>query len=191
MKIFLFIPILLVLVITPAFGALSDATGLVNHLDIETSGHTFEINTVANYDIPDFDFDKDKKRLTLYIDSRLENNLGEIIIPQNLLGGNFTFYLNDQEFFPEIKSNDKISFVTLNFTGSGNNKLEIFGTTYLNGLTERDEIELKEPDSVREALQKGETFDDSLGWWALAGSLIVIAAYVIMKIKKKKITKTE
>ena len=131
----LLIPILLVLIITPAFGALSDATGLVNRLDIETSGHTFEIKTVANYDIQDFDFDKDKKRLTLYLDSRLENNLGEIIIPHILLSGNFTFYLNDQEFFPNIKSNDKISFITLNFTGSGNNKLEIFGTTYLNGLT--------------------------------------------------------
>ncbi|MBA4718884.1 MAG: hypothetical protein HRO68_07260 [Nitrosopumilus sp.] len=186
MKIFLFIPILLLLIVTPAFGALSDATGLVNRLDVETSGYTFEINTVANFDIQGFDFDKDKKRLTLYINSGLENNLGEIIIPQNLLGGNFTFYLNDQEFFPEIKSNDKISFVTLNFTGSGNNKLELFGTTYLDGLTERDEIELKEPDFVREALQKGETFDDSFGWWALAGSLVVITVYVVMKIKKKK-----
>ena len=181
MKISLFIPILLVLVITPAFGALSDATGLVNRLDIETSGHTFEIETIANYDILDFDFDKDKKKLTLYIDSRLENNLGEIIIPQNLLGGNFTFYLNDQEFFPKIKSNDKISFVTLNFTGSGNNKLEIFGTIYLNGLTERDEI-----DYVSNALQKEETLDDSLGWWVLAGLLVIIAVYVTMKIKKRK-----
>ena len=179
MKILLFIPILLLLIFTPAFGqSLSDATGLVNRLDIETSGHTFEIKTVANFDIQDFDFDKDEKRLTLYIDSGLENNLGEIIIPQNLLGGNFTFYLNDQEFFPNIKSNDKISFVTLNFTGSGNNKIEIFGTTYLNGLTERD--------FISEAIQKGETFNDSLGWWALAGFLVIIAAYITMKIKKRK-----
>ena len=181
MKISLFIPILLVLIVTPAFGALSDATGLVNRLDIETSGYTFEIETVANYDIQDFDFDKDEKRLTLYIDSRLENNLGEIIIPHNLLSGNFTFYLNDQEFFPKIKSNEKISFITLNFTGSGNNKLEIFGTTYLNNLTERDEI-----DYVSNALQKGETLDDSLGWWTLAGLLVIIAAYITMKIKKRK-----
>ena len=178
MKISLFISILLLLIVTPAFGALSDATGLVNRLDIETSGHTFEIETVANFDVQDFDFDKDEKRLTLYIDSGLENNLGEIIIPQNLLGGNFTFYLNDQEFFPNIKSNDKISFVTLNFTGSGNNKIEIFGTIYLNGLTERD--------FISEAIQKGETFDDSLGWWALAGFLVIIAAYITMKIKKRK-----
>ena len=171
--------------ITPAFGqSFSDATGLLNRIDIETSGHTFEVETVANFNIQDFDFNKDMKRLTLYIDSGLENNLGEVIIPQTLLGGNFTFYLNDQEFFPKIRSNEKISFVTLNFTGSGSNTLEIFGTTYLNGLTESDEIESQET-HIKNALQKGETFDD-LGWWAVAGFLAIVAAYVIMKIKKRK-----
>ena len=182
MKLSLFIPLLLLLIVNPAFGALSDATGLLNRLDIETSGHTFEVETVANFDVQDFNFDKDKKRLTLYIDSGLENNLGEVLIPQNLLGGNFTFYLNDQEFFPKIKSNEKISFITLNFTGSGNNELEIFGTTYLDGLTDRDEIY----QNIRAAIQKGETFDDSLGWWALAGFLAIVVAYVIMKIRKRK-----
>jgi len=138
LKLSLFIPLLLLLIANPAFGALSDATGLINRLDIETSGHVFEVETVANFDVQDFNFDKDKKRLTLYIDSGLENNLGEVLIPQNLLGGNFTFYLNDQEFFPKIRSNEKISFITLNFTGSGSNTIEIFGTTYLNDLTEAE-----------------------------------------------------
>ena len=50
------------------------------------------------------------------------------------MSGNFTFYLNGEEYFPKVKSNDRISFVSLNFTGSGENKLEIFGTTYLSGL---------------------------------------------------------
>ena len=181
MKISLFIPILLVLIVTPAFGALSDATGLVNRLDVDAGGYTLEVKVVSNFNVIDHEFDKDEKRLTIFIDSGLENNLGEIIIPKLLLDGNFTFYLNDQEFFPKIKSNEKISFVTLNFTGSGNNKLEIFGTTYLNSLTERDEI-----DYVFDALQKGETLDDSLGWLTLAGLLVIIAAYITMKIKKRK-----
>ena len=43
---------------------------------------------------------------------------------------------NNQEYLPQINSNEKISFITLNFTGSGENKLEIVGTTYLSGLTE-------------------------------------------------------
>ena len=133
--------LLLLLVVTPAFGELlSDKTGLVNRLDIKTDGYTFEVETVANFDIQDFNFDKDQKRLTLNISSNLENNLGEILIPQNLLSGNFTFYLNGHEYFPKIKSNDRISFITLNFTGSGNNKMDIVGTRYLHGLNETSDV---------------------------------------------------
>ena len=136
MKIFLVVSIALFFVITPVFGALSDSTGLVNRLDIQTGGHSFEVETVSNFEISNFEFDKDEKRLTLHIVSGLENNLGEVIIPQNLLGGNMTFYLNEQEYLPQINSNEKISFITLNFTGSGDNKLDIIATTYLAGLTE-------------------------------------------------------
>jgi len=167
---------------TPVYGQfLSDATGLANQLDVQIGEHTFEVETVSNFDIPNFEFDGDEKKLTLYISSGLENNLGELVIPHDLLGRNLTFYLNDQKYFPKINSNEKISFVTLNFTGSGNNTLEIFGTTNLLGLTEKDELEQEDLSS----LQQGETFDDSLGWLALAGSLIVVAAFIVMKIKKR------
>jgi hypothetical protein len=128
LKIFLFVPFLFLLIFTPAFGALSDKTGLVNLFDVETSGYTFEIKTVANFDVTNHEFDKDEKRLTIFINSGLENNLGEIIIPTRLLSGNFTFYLNDVSHNPIIKSNDKISFITLNFTGIGNNKIDIIAT---------------------------------------------------------------
>ena len=167
---------------TPAYGQLlSDATGLANKLDVQIGEHTFEVETVSNFDIPDFEFDGDEKKLTLYISSGLENNLGEIIIPHDLLGGNLTFYLNDQEYFPKINSNEKISFVTLNFTGSGDNTLEIFGTTNLFDLTEKDEVKQKDSSS----LQQDETFEDSLVWLALIGFLIVAAAFTVMKIKKR------
>jgi hypothetical protein len=53
----LLLPSLLVLVFTPAFGAISDATGLVNRFDIETSGHAFEVTTTSNFDVPEIDFD--------------------------------------------------------------------------------------------------------------------------------------
>ena len=100
MKILFLLLFAILFVATPAYAQLlSDATGLAKTLDIETGGHTFEIETISNFDIKDFDFDKDEKKLTLYIVSGLENNLGEIIVPQNFLSGNFTFNLNDQEFF--------------------------------------------------------------------------------------------
>ena len=137
MKSKLFISFLLLLVVTPAFGQLlSDATGLVNRLDVKTGGYAFEVQTVANFDIRDFEFDEEQKRLTLYVSSSLENNLGEVYMPQTLLSGNFTFYINGQEYFPTVKLNDNISFITLNFTGSGDNKIEIIGTDYLQGLNQ-------------------------------------------------------
>ena len=179
MKIIFLASIALLFVITPVYGQLlSDATGLVNRLDIQTDLHSFEIETVSNFDIPDFEFDKDEKKLTLYITSGLENNLGELMIPQNLLGGNLTFYINDKEYFPQIKTNEKISFVTLNFTGSGDNKLDVFGTTYLSGLSEN--VDEKPTSEFREST------DYSLELIVLAGSLVVVAAFVVLMMKKRK-----
>ncbi len=164
---------------TPVYGQLlSDATGLVNRLDIQTDLHSFEVETVSNFDIPDFEFDKDEKKLTLYITSGLENNLGEMMIPRNLLGGNLTFYLNGEEYFPKINANEKISFVTLNFTGSGDNKLDVFGTTYLSGLSENA--------GEKSTLEFRESPDYSLELIALAGSLVAVAAFVVLMMKKRK-----
>lgn len=176
MKIAFLIPLVLFSVVIPAYAeTLSDATGLVYRLDVDTGGHSFEIKTVSNFYISDYHFDEDKKSLTLYITSGLENNLSEILLPQNLLGGNFTFYLNDQEYFPHVKSSESISFITLNFTGSGDNKLEIIGSTYLDGLTEE----------VSPSIQDEENLDSSVIWIVVVGSLIVVAAIVIVIIKKK------
>ena len=133
---------MLLLVFTPAFGGtLSDATGLVNRFDIETGGYVFEIITTSNFDVKEVKFDENQKQLTFYIISSLENNLGEIIIPQNLLSGNFTFYLNDQEYYPKVKTDERIAFITLNFTGSGNNKVDVIATNHLENLDEMTEPE--------------------------------------------------
>jgi len=114
--------------------------GLLKNFDIETSGYTFEVKTVSNYDVLELEFDKDEKRLTIFIDSSLENNLGEIIIPQSLLSGNFTFYVNDIQYNQKILSNDRISFITLNFTGMGNNKIDIIATNTFAEVEEKPEI---------------------------------------------------
>lgn len=135
MKSILFV-LLLLLVITPAFAQLSDRTGLVNRLEVKTGGQSFEVQTVSNFDISNYEFDDTNKRLTLYITSGLENNLGEVYIPQTLLSGNFTFYINGEPYSPKVKINDQISFITLNFTGSGDSKIEIIGTDYLQRINQ-------------------------------------------------------
>ena len=102
-------------------------------------GSTKESATFNSEALKDFDkkmssyyeFDKDEKRITLFINSGLENNLAEIEIPKNLINGNFTFYLNEQEIFPKVLVNEQISFIVLEFPGSGTHKLDIIGTTYL------------------------------------------------------------
>ncbi|MFB5607356.1 MAG: hypothetical protein ACE5RG_04550 [Candidatus Nitrosomaritimum yanchengensis] len=180
MKIIFLASVALLFVITPVYGQLlSDATGLVNRLDIQTGGYSFEVETVSNFNIQDFEFDKDEKKLTLHINSGLENNLGELLIPQNLLGGNLTFYLNDQEYFPIVNTNEKISFVTLNFTGSGNNQLEIFGTTHFFGLTE-----IKESDPSITPLVDN---DDELIYILIIALLLIIGIIVIIfTVKRRK-----
>ena len=173
--------VVLFFALTPAHGLLSDATGLINRLDIQTGGHSFEVKVVSNFDIPDFEFDKDEKRLTLHITSGLENNLGEVLIPQGLLGGNFTFYLNDQEYFPLVNTNDKISFITLNFVGSGDHLLDIIGTIYLSGLADEDKIIEAAPLPPQNTYA---TADYSI-WIVLAVLLIIVAASVVMVIRKR------
>jgi hypothetical protein len=186
LKILFALSIALLFVVTPVYGGLlSDTTGLVNRLDVQTGGHTFEVKTTSNFDIPTFEFDKDEKKLTLHISSGLENNLGEVIIPQNLLGGNLTFYLNDQEYIPHVRINEKISFVTLNFTGVGDNTLDIVGTDYLSGLTDISESDLPSPNTIP---SRSAAFDEEFVNTLIIALLIIggIAGAIVFKVKRRK-----
>ena len=192
MKSLIIFSIVLLFVITPAYGQLlSDATGLINRIDIQTSGHDFEVVLTANFDLVDYSFDKNSKQLTLYLDSGLENNLGELVIPATLLNGDFTFYLNDQEFFPKIQSSEKVHFITLEFSGSGSNVLSISGTEYLIGL---DDVTLLENDSSEistdDFLPTDGKFDttpsdDNLIWLIVGGIVVAIVVVVAIKFVKK------
>ena len=191
MKILFFIILGLFFVVTPVYGQLlSDATGLVNRFDVQAGGHTFEVETVSNYSIKDFTFDEDQKHLTLYISSGLENNLGELIIPQNLLGGNFTFYLNDQEFFPKLHSDEKISFVTLNFTGSGDNKLDIFGTSSLSDMSVDKNIP-NQTSSATESKSSGDEIGGCLIATATFGSELAPQVQQLRELRDNTILSTE
>jgi len=137
LKLVLFVIIFISLLFTPsAFGQYFDRMGLVHHLPVETGGYIFQVESIANFDISDYEFSSDDKRLTIFISSNVQNNLGEIQIPKNLINGNFTFYLNDQEIFADVKTNEKISFITIEFPGNGTKKLDIIGTTYLPEFSE-------------------------------------------------------
>ena len=121
----------IIIVLPPAFGAISEKTGLKKEFTIETGGYDFEVETVANFEINDVKLNKDDKKLAFDITSGLENNLAEIQIPINLIDGDLTLFVNNEEIFPQIRKNDKISFIVLEFNGTGHNVLEIIGTTYM------------------------------------------------------------
>ena len=178
MKSIVFILVVLFFVVAPVSGqSLSDATGIINRLDVQTSGHLFEIKLTSNFDLTDYAFDKDEKEITLYFDSALENNLAELIIPKDLLSGNFIFYVNNQEFSPRVESNEKISFITLNFTGSGSNVVKIIGSEYLVGL---DPIISNDTLS----LDYEPVFDDYFVWIVLGSAFTVIVTCVVIIVRK-------
>jgi hypothetical protein len=185
--------VLLFFVITPIHGQLlSDATGLIHRMDIQTSGYDFEVVLTANFDLLDYDFDKNNKQLILYLDNGLENNLGEIIIPTTLLSGDLTFYLNDQEFFPKVQSDERVNFITMTFTALGNNVIKIIGTESLSGLDGVIPIENITSDSLdNDFLPSDEKSneilsDDYLIWLIVGGIVIVIAVFIVTKFLKNK-----
>ncbi len=119
-----------------AFGDLSDKTGLKKDFTIKTDGYQFNVVTTASFDIEGVKFNKDEKKLTLKTSSEIENNLAEIQIPLNLIDGDLTVFVNGTQTFPKILKNDKISFLTMEFSGKGVTNIEIIGTTYLPEFSE-------------------------------------------------------
>ena len=122
------------ILIPNAFGL--ESPGLKEVITIETSGYEFDVEIVGTFQVFDSDFSKDDKKMTLYLSTGLDNNLGEMQIPLNLINGNFTFFLDEKEIFPKVYQNDRISFITLEFEGKGDHVLEIIGTTYLPEFSE-------------------------------------------------------
>jgi len=177
--------VILIFAITPAYGQLSDATGLINRMNIQTSGHDFEVVLTSNFDLVDYKFDKNSKQITLYIDSGLKNNLGEIVIPSNLLNGNFTFHLNEQEFFPKIQSSERVHFITLEFSGVGSNVVSITGTEYLVGLDEITPIENNLENDFLPPDNQFDTVENYLIWLIVGGIVVVLVVFGVVKFVRK------
>ena len=141
---------LIVLSITIPFAdavPLSDKTGLKFTFPVKTDGHTFVVEATGNLDVTNFDFDKDKKSITLFVLSSLENNSLEISFPNALIGGNYSIFLDGTKFMPKLQEGSNTTFVTMDFSGIGYHKIQIFGTTYLDTFKIKDVIELEISDA--------------------------------------------
>ena len=133
MKVLLVLLLSLVIAVPSAFGLVlsEEGTGLKHTFIVQTGGYDFPVEATGNLDVKDLSFDKDMKTITLYLDSSLDYNLLEILIPKNLINGEFTFLLDNSEIFPRVNIDDNYSFITIEFEGTGKHTLDIIGTTYL------------------------------------------------------------
>jgi len=104
---------------------LSDKTGFKASFDVIVDGKEFAVETISNFDVRNLIFEDGK--IVLDIWSSIENNFGEMQIPQNITKGTLQFYLDGQKIDAKVLQNNRISFVTLEFAGNGTHTLEIIG----------------------------------------------------------------
>jgi len=135
--------LLIISIITPYADAipLSDKTGLKFTFPVKTDGHSFVVEATGNLDITNLNFDKEKKSITLFVLSSLETNSLEISFPNTLIGGDYTILLDDDEFIPKLQRGNDMTFITMDFSGTGKHKIEIFGTTSLDFFEIRDVVD--------------------------------------------------
>jgi hypothetical protein len=79
----------------------------------------------------------------LFVLSSIENNSLEVSFSNNLIGGDYSIFLDDEKFIPKLQAGSSATFVTMDFTGTGKHKIEIVGTTYLDVFEIKDVIDYK------------------------------------------------
>ena len=148
MKIVFILLLGLLIIIPSAFGVpIADKTGLKFKFPLNHGGNSFIIEGTANFDVKHLSFDDTNKQITLKIESSLEENLLEIVLPANLVGENLIFMImsvpnsitqasqlsDTLEIIPKtIHYSESNTFVTLEFNGMGTHYLTISGSTYQN-----------------------------------------------------------
>ena len=106
--------------------------GFVNRYMINTDGRNFEITFSANFLISSNAFSANDKMLQFDIETALDKeNIGEIIVPRDLIDGKFTVLLNGEEISAKVSKSSKSSVISIEFDGNGKHTLDIVATKYL------------------------------------------------------------
>ena len=115
------------LISTPiAFGApIADKTGLKFSFPVNSANDYFVIEGTANFDVKQLDFNDNSNEMTLKIQSSIEENLMEIVIPTSLIGDNPSVTVDQVEIFPRMHSGIDTTFITLEFIGIGEHHIVI------------------------------------------------------------------
>jgi len=178
MKIVFILLLGLLIIIPSAFGVpIAEKTGLKFKFPLNHGGNSFIIEGTANFDVKHLSFDDTNKQITLKIESSLEENLLEIVLPANLVGENLTFMImsvpnsitqasqlyDTLEIIPKtIHYSESNTFATLEFNGMGTHYLTISESAYQNA-----------PQTDNSNDKAAEVFTESNG----GGCLIATAAF--------------
>ena len=180
MKIIFMLAFVLIITI-PTISAvpLADKTGFKFSFPASLDDNFFVVEGTINFDIKRMDFDSENREITFEIQSSLDDNLAEIIIPRTLLrGDDLTFMITStstsvmQEGEPSsitlqviptiIHYDSQNVFTTLEFNGTGTHYLTISESSYQN---------VQEVSNSNDEIK--EDLDESTG----GGCLIATAAY--------------
>ena len=142
-KLLIFLVLLSIVVPFADAVPLSDKTGLKFTFPVKTDDYSFVVEATGNLDITNLDFDKEKKSITLFVLSSLENNSLEVSFPNKLIGGNYSIFLDGEKFTPKLQTGINTTFVTMDFIGMGKHNIMIVGTTYLDVFEIKDVIDYK------------------------------------------------
>ena len=113
-----FIFILLFTTNLAVFGAEQSTrdVGFINRYMVNTDGRSFEIVIGANFLVSSFTFSANDKMLKFNIETGLEKeNIAEVTIPRDLIDGEFTVLLDNEEISYILSNTAKTSVISMTF----------------------------------------------------------------------------
>jgi len=114
----------------PAFADLNHP-GIKWEWKIKTANYTYIVTTVSNYDMKNVTLNSDNKELIFTGNSTHTDNIAEIEIPRNLIGGSLTITQDGKQISPIVINGTNGSTIMLKFNQTGTTTTNVLGTTYL------------------------------------------------------------
>ena len=112
--------------------------GFVNRYIVTTDGQSFEIIFSANFNVLSHTFSANDRMLQFNIETSLEEkNIGEIVIPRNLIDNPYTVLLDGKEISHKLSDTAEISVISVIFDGKGSHTFDIITTEYFETASDK------------------------------------------------------
>ena len=131
MKVIFILFLALLITLPPAFGIpLAEKTGLKFSFPVNVDDSVFFIEGTANFDVKSLNFDKITKEVNLKIESSLEDNLMEIVIPKKVISTQPIFLVDGVQVIHKLEEGYTNSFTVIEFNGTGTHDITISESAY-------------------------------------------------------------